>query len=199
MQRGAFSLRTVHHFWSDPCSSLSAGFIFISFCRIHVHLFLPDSACTFERSGSPRVLAPKNNAQYPIFVQKMPETGNRCYFYLLIPNIFKISGYQKAKYSCNTRRQEIPELPPTHDRNFRHFHQPMTGTSGIAKGYWQFSSANTLSSTFSDRSRRLATPDLAPPVSSYVSGKALISSVNSYASGSIKPYVPAFLLYTTFT
>ena len=113
MQRGAFSLRTVHHFWSDPCSSLSAGFIFISFCRIHVHLFLPDSACTFERSGSPRVLAPKNNAQYPIFVQKMPETGNRCHFHLLIPSIFEISGYQKAKYSCNTRRQEISSVSPS--------------------------------------------------------------------------------------
>ena len=61
----------------------------------------------------PRVLAPKNSVQYPIFVQKMPETGNRCHFHLLIPSIFEISWYQKAKYSCNTRRQKISSVSPS--------------------------------------------------------------------------------------
>ena len=67
----------------------------------------------FGLSRRPRVLAPKNSVQYPIFVQKMPETGNRCHFHLLIPSIFEISGYQKAKYSCNTRRQEISSVSPS--------------------------------------------------------------------------------------
>ena len=68
----------------------------------------------------PRVLAPKNSVQYPIFVQKMPETGNRCHFHLLIPSIFEISGYQKAKYSCNTRRQEINSVSPSRRQEISH-------------------------------------------------------------------------------
>ena len=60
-----------------------------------------------SRFPAPRVLALKICSQYPIFVQKLPETGTRCHFRLLIPSIYEFSGYQMAKSSANTRRSRF--------------------------------------------------------------------------------------------